>query len=203
MFYSITGKVVHTDEKIAAISCGPVAFKCFCTRNTLSKISANTGDVTLYTHLNVREDAIDLFGFYTEAELETFKMLISVSGIGASFAFAILSELTPDRLALAVASGDVKAICAAKGIGQKSAQRIIMELKDKLSASSFISDEAAGITAAVSAASEMSNTADAIAALSALGYTQSEAASAVSRLDPSLSTDDLIKAALKSMTLRF
>ena len=153
--------------------------------------------------MNVREDAIELFGFYTEAELEAFKLLTTVSGIGASSAFAVLSELTPDRLALAVASGDFKSICAAKGIGQKIAQRIVMELKDKMSSAAFVSDDVASAAGAVSAAASMSNTSEAVAALVSLGYTQSESASAVSKLDPSLSVDELIKAALKSMMLRF
>jgi Holliday junction DNA helicase RuvA len=87
-------------------------------------------DVTLFTHLNVREDALDLFGFITEEELEAFKLLISVSGVGPKAALAILSELTPDAFAVAVASGDTKAITAANGVGPKLAQRVIMELKD-------------------------------------------------------------------------
>lgn len=203
MFYSITGKIINKDDKSVAVSCGAVAFKCFCTRNTLAAVSGKTGDVTLFTHLNVREDAIELFGFYTEAELEAFKLLTTVSGIGASSAFAVLSELTPDRLAIAVASGDFKSICAAKGIGQKIAQRIVMELKDKMSSAAFVSDDVASAAGAVSAAASMSNTSEAVAALVALGYTQSESTVAVSKLDPSLSVDELIKAALKSMMLRF
>lgn len=203
MFYSITGKIINKDDKSVAVSCGAVAFKCFCTRNTLTAVSGKSGDVTLFTHLNVREDAIELFGFFTEAELEAFKLLTTVSGIGASSAFAVLSELTPDRLAIAVASGDFKSICAAKGIGQKIAQRIVMELKDKMSSAAFVSDDVASAAGAVSAAASMSNTSEAVAALVALGYTQSESTVAVSKLDPSLSVDELIKAALKSMMLRF
>ena len=203
MFYSITGKIINKDDKSVAVSCGAVVFKCFCTRNTLAAVSGKIGDVTLFTHLNVREDAIELFGFYTEAELEAFKLLTTVSGIGASSAFAVLSELTPDRLAIAVASGDFKSICAAKGIGQKIAQRIVMELKDKMSSAAFVSDDVASAAGAVSAAASMNNTSEAVAALVALGYTQSESTVAVSKLDPSLSVDELIKAALKSMMLRF
>lgn len=204
MFYSLTGKVVYKGEQTVGVSCGGVAFKCFTTAATLGKISASgTADITLYTHLNVREDALDLFGFYDEYELEAFKMLIGVSGVGPKAALAVLSQLSPDTFAVAVASGDVKAITAANGVGPKLAQRIIMELKDKISNATFISDESADVSAAVGTANSVSNTSEAIAALTSLGYSQTEASVVVSKLSPELSTEDLIKAALKNMTLRF
>lgn len=202
MFYSLTGEVVFKDEQIVALSCGGVAFKCFATRNTLARV--NEGEsITLYTHLNVREDALDLFGFYGKDELEAFKLLTSVSGVGPKAGLAILSELTPDEFALAVASGDSKAISRANGVGAKIAQRIIMELKDKISGVSFVSEENSIVSNAVKATNTMSNTKEAIEALVALGYSQSEASIAVSKLSPDLSTDDLIRNALKNMTLRF
>lgn len=202
MFYSLTGEVVFKDEQIVALSCGGVAFKCFATRNTLARV--NEGEsITLYTHLNVREDALDLFGFYGKDELEAFKLLTSVSGVGPKAGLAILSELTPDGFALAVASGDSKAISRANGVGAKIAQRIIMELKDKISGVSFVSEENSIVSNAVKATNTMSNTKEAIEALVALGYSQSEASVAVSKLSPDLSTDDLIRNALKNMTLRF
>ncbi len=204
MFYSLTGKIIHKGEQTVAISCGGVGFKCFTTRNTLSKLSLNdNSDVTVFTHLNVREDALDLFGFATEEELEAFKMLIGVSGVGPKAALAILSELSPDAFAVAVASGDSKAITAANGVGPKLAQRVIMELKDKIANVSFISDESSAVSSAVNTANNMSNTSEAIAALTALGYSQTEASVAVSKLSPSLSVEELIKGALKNMTLRF
>lgn len=204
MFYSLTGKIIHKGEQTVAISCGGVGFKCFTTRNTLSKLSLNNNnDVTVFTHLNVREDALDLFGFATEEELEAFKMLIGVSGVGPKAALAILSELSPDAFAVAVASGDSKAITAANGVGPKLAQRVIMELKDKIANVSFISDESSAVSSAVNTANNMSNTSEAIAALTALGYSQTEASVAVSKLSPSLSVEELIKGALKNMTLRF
>ncbi len=203
MFYSLTGKIIHTGEQTVAISCGGVGFKCFTTRNSLSKLSLNNSDVTVFTHLNVREDALDLFGFATEEELEAFKMLIGVSGVGPKAALAILSELSPDAFAVAVASGDSKAITAANGVGPKLAQRVIMELKDKIANVSFISDESSAVSSAVNTANNMSNTSEAIAALTALGYSQTEASVAVSKLSPSLSVEELIKGALKNMTLRF
>ncbi len=203
MFYSLTGKLIHKTEQTVVISCGGVGFKCFTTRTTLSGLSGKPGDVTVFTHLNVREDALDLFGFATEEELEAFKLLISVSGVGPKAALAILSELTPDSFAVAVASGDSKAITAANGVGPKLAQRVIMELKDKISSVSFISEESSSVSGAVSVANNMSNTAEAIAALTALGYSQTEASVAVSKLSPNLSVEELIKGALKNMTLRF
>ena len=203
MFYSLTGKLIHKSEQSVAISCGGVGFKCFTTRTTLSKLASVSGEVTLFTHLNVREDALDLFGFLTEEELEAFKLLIGVSGVGPKAALAILSELSPDAFAVAVASGDAKAITAANGVGPKLAQRVIMELKDKIAGVSFISEEGSAVSGAVSAVNNMSNTAEAIAALTSLGYSQTEASVAVSKLSPDMSVEDLIKNALKSMTLRF
>lgn len=202
MFYSLSGEIIFKDEQSFAISCGGVGFKCFATRKTLAVLSLNN-KTTVFTHLNVREDALDLFGFSSQEELDAFKLLVSVSGVGPKAALAILSELSPDSFAVAVASGDSKAITAANGVGPKLAQRIIMELKDKISTASFVSDESSTISNAVNTANSMSNTAEAIAALTALGYSQSEASVAVSKLSPSLSVEDLIKGALKNMTLRF
>ncbi len=203
MFYSLTGKIIYKDEQTIAISCGGVGFKCFTTRNSLAKLSFQSGEVTVFTHLNVREDALDLFGFATNDELDAFKLLISVSGVGPKAALAILSELTPDAFAVAVASGDSKAITAANGVGPKLAQRVIMELKDKIANASFISEESSSVSSAVNTANSMSNTSEAIAALTALGYSQTEASVAVSKLSPNLSVEELIKGALKNMTLRF
>ena len=203
MFYSLTGKIVYKDEQSFAISCSGVAFRCFATRNTLSRLNSKDAEITVFTHLNVREDALDLFGFCSPEELDAFKLLITVSGVGPKAALAILSELTPDAFALAVASGDTKAITAANGVGPKLAQRVVMELKDKIAGVSFISEESSSVSSAVSAVNNMSNTADAIAALVSLGYSQSEASVAVSKLSPSLSVDELIKGALKNMTIRF
>ena len=203
MFYSLTGKIIYKDEQTVAISCGGVGFKCFTTRNSLAKLSSQSGEVTVFTHLNVREDALDLFGFATNDELDAFKLLITVSGVGPKAALAILSELSPDAFAVAVASGDTKAITAANGVGPKLAQRVIMELKDKIANVSFISEESSSVSSAVNTANSMSNTSEAIAALTALGYSQSEASVAVSKLSPNLSVEELIKGALKNMTLRF
>ena len=199
MFYSITGKVVAIEETFAAVECSGIAFQCMTTLNTLSKI-AKTGDtVTLYTYLNVREDAMDLFGFYTQQELACFKQLISVSGVGPKAALAVLSQLSPDKLALCVASGDVKSITQAQGVGPKIAQRIVLELKDKLSKSLSSEDFSAAEAFAVSSAPSNSNLSEAVEALVMLGYSRSEAASAISKLDNKLPAEELIRLALKAL----
>ncbi|NLA72557.1 MAG: Holliday junction branch migration protein RuvA [Clostridiales bacterium] len=196
MFYSLTGNIIYRDENSVALSCGGVSFRCFTTYNTLSKIGGNDGAVTLFTHLNVREDSLDLYGFYNIDELDVFKLLIGVSGIGPKAALSILSEFTPDLLAVSVASGDSKSLTKAQGIGAKLAQRVVLELKDRLG--SYSGSEQNTNLGAVSAVSEMSNTQSAVSALVELGYSQTEATLAVSKLSPSLSEEELIKAALKS-----
>lgn len=193
MFYSLTGKIIMTDASSVAIECGGVGFKCSASLNTLKKVGAVGQRVTLYTHLAVREDALELFGFYDENELSCFKLLISISGVGPKAALAVLSEMTPERLAVAVSNGDVKSVTKAQGVGPKLAQRIILELKGKLSAavSEDDGDFAPGMTENVSEKSS-----EAISALQFLGYSQYEASKAVRGLDPSLSVEEMIKKAL-------
>ena len=154
--------------------------------------------MTLFTYLSVREDALDLFGFYDKDELDCFKMLIAVSGVGPKAALAILSQLTPGKLALAVAAGDVKAITAAQGVGPKIAQRIFVELKDKLNV--FSDSSAGGSLDFISRAAASSNAAEAIEALTALGFSKSESSIAVGKLDPEDSVDNLIKKALAALS---
>ncbi len=195
MFYSITGTVVFSDENSVAVDCNGVAFRLFTTLNTLKKCAPVGEKQTLYTVLNVREDALDLFGFADKNELDCFKLLTSVSGVGPKAGLAILSQLTPDKLALSVAGGDVKAITAAQGVGPKIAQRVVLELKGKLDGfaldSKALGDIAAAQKATVSYAGE-----DAVNALVMLGYSRSEASIAVGKLDGNLSTEDMIKQAL-------
>lgn len=199
MFYSLTGNVVYTDETSVALSCSGVAFRCYTSFNTLCKIGSTGETVTLYTYLSVREDALDLFGFYDTAELDCFKILIGVSGVGPKAAIAILSRLTPDKLSQAVATGDVKAITAAQGVGPKIAQRIIVELKDKLAP--FATGVSSVDFTSVSAVNSSSGGSDAVDALMALGYSRSEASLAVGKLDQSLPVDELIKQALMKLAM--
>lgn len=192
MFYSITGELVYSDTKIAAVSCSGVAYKCFVSFATSSQLPKIGGEVTLFTHLCVREDALDLYGFATQGELATFEMVTGVSGVGPKVGLAILSSMSPDEFSLAVAAGDHKTITRAPGVGPKLAQRIVLELKDKIGA------YAAGILDTESLGSSQGglDMADAIAALQSLGYTRSEAAMAIGKLDPSLPLEDKIKKGL-------
>ena len=137
-----------------------------------------------------------MFGFCDKDELDCFKLLINVTGVGPKAALAILSQLTPNRLAVCVASGDIKSITAAQGVGAKIAQRVVLELKDKLAKGLDLSVNTIDVSA-VNSASSSGNQAEAVSALTMLGYTQTEAASAVGRLDQSLPSDELIKQALR------
>ena len=132
MFYSLSGKLIVKSGSTAVVECGGVGFTCGVTLQTLQRLPQIGEPVTLYTHLSVREDALDLFGFADPAELDFFRLLIGVSGIGPKVALAVLSQLPPDRLALCIATGDAKSITRAQGVGPKVAQRIVMELKDKV-----------------------------------------------------------------------
>ncbi len=201
MFYSLTGKLAHTEPGMAVIDVGGVAFKCFTSMNTLRGLPQLGEKATLYTHLNVREDALDLFGFLTQTELNCFKLLTAISGVGPKAGIAILSELTPENVALAAAAGDSKRFTKANGVGPKLAQRIVLELKDKVKSLSGpgglnLEDLQPG------GPSASGNAAQAVEALVTLGYSPSEAAQAVGRLDSALPPEELIRLALKSFGSR-
>lgn len=197
MFYSLTGKVTVIEESFVVLECSGVAFQCMTTLNTISKIGRAGETATLYTHLNVREDALDLFGFYTREELACFRELISVSGVGPKAALSILSLLSPDKLALCISSGDVKTITKAQGVGPKLAQRVVLELKGKIS--SQLSSSSASAAEGIAAAASSGSAAEAIEALVMLGYSRSEAAAGISKLDSSLPVEELVRLALKSL----
>lgn len=196
MIYSVNGTVELIEPNLAVIDCGGVGYACRTTANTLSQLKIGE-KAKLLTYLSVREDAVELFGFYDAAELNCFKMLISVSGVGPKAALSILSGMTPQAFALCVASGDSKTLTNAPGIGRKTAERIVLELKDKVSKQ----DVAAGVKgSAVPIVAAPSNTyAEAVSALMVLGYSNSEATSALSGLDPSAPSDELIRAGLKKL----
>ncbi|MBC8569218.1 Holliday junction branch migration protein RuvA [Zongyangia hominis] len=198
MIYSIRGTVVHTEPNLIVVECGGVGYQCLTTNQTIAKLPKEQKSVLIYTYLQVREDALTLFGFYDRNELRFFKMLISVSGVGPKAALSILSDNSPERFALCVASGDYKTLTRSPGIGPKIAQRIVLELKDKISneqLSQVVSESAAPVDFG------SSNVAEAIGALVVLGYSQSEAASAVAKLDGSLPVEELIKGALKKLAM--
>lgn len=197
MLYNLKGTLTASDVNYIVVECSGVGFKCFATLNTVKNIGKTGDSVNVYTYLSVREDAMDLYGFATMAELDSFKLLISVSGVGPKAALAILSELTPDRLALCVASGDSKTITLAQGVGKKTAERVVLELKDKMGAVS--SPENAVAVNAVSSDAGGSDTAEAVEALVALGYSRSDAAAAVAALDKKLSVDEMIRQGLRQL----
>lgn len=196
MIYSLTGEIVAVEPNGFAIQCGGIAFFCFSTMNTMTKIGMKGASATVYTYLNVREDAMELYGFATPNELDAYKQLITVSGVGPKAALAILSAMTPDQLALSIASGDVKAITKAQGVGAKIAQRIVLELKNKFS-TDLTAEQSEVVAAVQSAAGSDFN--EAVEALIQLGYSRSEAAAAVGKLDKSLPVEELIRLALKSL----
>ncbi len=200
MIYSVTGNVVAFDTNSVVVDVNGVAFRCMTTFTTSQKCASMGAKVTLFTYLNVREDAMELFGFYDKAEMDCFKMLITVNGVGPKMALAILSEMSADKVALSIAAGDHKALTKANGVGPKLAQRICMELKDKVGSLAVGGTVEADLSA-VSATLENSNTAEAVAALEMLGYSQSDASVAVSKIDSTLSVEDIIKQALKMLSL--
>lgn len=197
MLYNIRGKLTVSDVNFIVVECGGVGFKCFTTLNTVKNIGRTGDEVNVFTYLSVREDAMDLYGFATLDELNAFKLLISVSGIGPKAAAAILSELAPDRLAVCIASGDAKAITKAQGVGKKTAERVVLELKDKMG--SIAVGDASDVVSSVASVGESSNSAEAVEALVALGYSQSDAAVVVGSMDKSLSVDEMIRNGLKQL----
>ncbi len=195
MIYSVRGKFIHSEPGFAVIECGGVGYRCQTTSYTQRNIKLNT-EVTLFTHLNVREDAMELFGFYSQAELQSFRTLIGVTGVGPKMALSILSELTVEQVAMAVSASDVKSLTRASGVGPKLAQRIILELKDKLKgfATSEISVESAG-----SVITDTGNISKAVAALAVLGYSAADVTPVLSKLDPTLTVEQLIAQTLRRM----
>lgn len=197
MIYSLNGTLIHKDEEIAVIDCGGVGYACAVSNNTLSRLPKIGQKVTLLTHLYVKDEVVMLIGFYDSKELECFKLLRTVNGVGVKSAIAILSSLSPEQLALAIVGEDLKSITKAPGIGKKVGQRIILELKDKMKND----DIAVGISQISETVSSRENTniGEAIDALLVLGYEQSDIVSIVSKLDKELSTEDIIKQALKKL----
>ena len=197
MIYHLNGELVLCDMTLAVIDCGGVGYKLLISGNTLGKISDRVGErVKLFTYMKVSEDAVDLYGFADEDELETFKLLISVSGVGAKFALSILSLMTPSRLAAAIGAGDAKAIAKAQGVGPKTAQRIILELKDKMAKQITVDTDTGEVITEEPAGNNMS---DAIDTLIVLGYKRGEATAALKGIDPKLSLEEVIRLALKKL----
>ena len=197
MIYNVRGTLTYTDINYAVVECGGVGFKCFVSMITLKELPSVGMEANLYTYLAVREDAMDLFGFATQQELDAFKLLITVSGVGPKAAMAVLSVLPPDRLSIAVSSGDVKSIQSAQGVGKKTAERIVLELKDKMLG--IAPPNAAAVQGIRSVASN-SDAQEAVEVLVSLGFNQSDAATVVGSMDSGLSVDDMIRKGLKQLS---
>lgn len=197
MIYSVRGILIYAEPTFAVVECGGVGFKCFISNSTLASLPSSGKEVNLLTYMSIREDAMDLYGFSTPNELDAFKLLISISGVGPKAAISILSALTPDKLAIAVSSGDVKSIQQAQGIGKKTAERIVLELKDKMVG--VASGSASVVVEGIKNVSTNNNSQEAVEVLVSLGYNQSDAAAVIGGLDPSMSVDDMIRKGLKAL----
>ena len=199
MIYCLTGKIVKKSMNAVVLSCGGVGYYAQCPASVAGALPGVGKEAAIYTVMSVTENDVSLYGFATEEQQACFEMLTAVSGVGPKVGLAILSVMEPERVALAISAGDHKAFKAASGVGPKLAQRIVLELKDKV-AKGFVDgislEDVAGASAQTPAAQSSSQ---AIAALVSLGYSQSEAALAVSKIDATLPVEEIIKLALRGM----
>ena len=199
MFYYVDGTVTVLRQGLAVIDCGGVGYACHASQNTIGKLKIGTR-ARLMTYLNVREGIFELYGFIDEEEQSCFEMMIGVSGVGPKAALSILSVAPPDRLALSIITGDEKMLMQAPGIGKKIAQRIVLELRDKMSKEQLETASAASPAAAVSVSGGVNHTQEAVAALMVLGYTQAEALHAMEGLDAAnMEAEEIIRRCLKKL----
>lgn len=199
MFYYLEGTVAELLPYLAVIDCGGVGYACKTTNNTLSSLKKGQRG-KLYTYLNVGEDIFDLYGFATQNELNSFKMLLGVSGVGPKAALAILSVGTPETLAMAIVTGDEKTLTMAPGIGKKIAQRIILELKDKMAKETAAGLDFSDGKGAPAAPVFTSKATEAAQALAVLGYSSQEAAAALKGIDvENLPLEEIIRQSLRKM----
>lgn len=199
MFYHLNGTITEMEPGLAVIDCGGVGFAVNTTANTLGQLQRGKS-ARLYICEQVREDAFDLYGFATLGEKRCFEMLISVSGVGPKAAVAILSVNTPEHVCMAVLGDDERALTAAQGVGKRLAQRIILELKDKMGKQADELSGAAGTAPVVAPTGEKTRMADVMSALTVLGYSRAECAAAMKGVDvDALSVEDAIRAALRNM----
>jgi Holliday junction DNA helicase RuvA len=202
MYYYLNGELALRDINTCVIDCGGVGYKLTISTITSESLASKLGQkVTLYTHLAVREDGVEMFGFGSNEERHTFNLLTAVSGIGPKAAMSILSVMTPDRLAMAVCTEDVKSISKAPNIGAKTAARIVLELKDKIAKempmASAVTKDTVGAVNTVRMST--GNLAEATEALMVLGYDRSTVIKALGGIDPTLDVGAIIKIALKKL----
>lgn len=196
MIYCLNGTVLKKNTDSVVISCGGVGYLAQVPTNVSAALPPVGKEATLYTVMNVTENDVSLFGFASEAQKSCFEMLTGVSGVGPKVGIALLNALEPDRIALAISAGDHKALTAANGVGPKLAQRITLELKDKVGKGLVDGVTLSDVSAA--AAAPAAGASQAIAALVSLGYSQSDAALMVSKVDESLPVEEIIRLALRS-----
>lgn len=199
MIYCLQGELLKKTLDSVVVLCGGVGYQVQVPVSVSGALPAVGHTATVYTIMNVSDNDVSLFGFANEEQQECFRMLTGVTGVGPKAALAILSALTPERVALAVSAGDHKAFTAAKGVGNKLAQRITLELKDKVGKGLAEGVQLGDVAAA---AASISGPAQAIAALVSLGYSQSEAASAVAGVEENLPVEEIIRLALRGMAGR-
>ena len=192
MYYYIKGEYVFKDENFIVVEAGGVGYKIYTSGKTVENMPPLESPVKIYTHFYVREDIQDLYGFYSNEELSMFLQLISVSGVGPKAALSILSAASPGEIAGAVIKRNIKVITKAQGVGPKLAERIILELKNKIQTIDAIEEEFSDVDIS-------DNTSEAVSALTALGYSEQEAKKAVGLTDSNMSVEDMIKEALKKL----
>lgn len=195
MYYYVRGTVAEMGPNLAVIDCGGVGYACATTNYTLAQLKKGE-QAKLFTYLHVREEIFDLYGFASQAELSSFKMLLGVSGVGPKAALAILSSGTPDQLALSIVTGDEKSLTGVPGIGKKIAQRIILELKDKLAKEQGSFNAQVGTMAPAVSGGKVQ---EAASALAVLGYSSQEISAALKGVDAELPVEEIIRQTLKKM----
>ena len=202
MIYCLTGKIVKKSMSAVVLSCGGVGYYAQCPASVAGALPGVGQETTLYTVMSVTENDVSLYGFATEEQQACFEMLTAVSGVGPKVGLAILSVMEPQRVALAISAGDHKAFKAANGVGPKLAQRIVLELTDKVAKGFVDGISLEDVAGAASGEPASQSSAQAIAALVSLGYSQSEAALAISKIDATLPVEEIIKLALRGMAGR-
>ena len=202
MIYCLTGKIVKKSMSAVVLSCGGVGYYAQCPASVAGALPGVGKEATLYTVMSVTENDVSLYGFATEEQQACFEMLTAVSGVGPKVGLAILSVMEPQRVALAISAGDHKAFKAASGVGPKLAQRIVLELKDKVAKGFVDGISLEDVAGAASDAPASQSSAQASAALGSLGYSQSEAALAISKIDATLPVEEIIKLALRGIAGR-
>lgn len=199
MFYYVEGTVALLKQGLAVIDCGGVGYACHASQNTIGKLKIGAR-ARLLTYLNVREDIFELYGFIDEEEQSCFEMMIGVSGVGPKAALSILSVAPPDRLALSIITGDEKMLMQAPGIGKKIAQRIVLELRDKMSKEQLETASSVSPVAMAAVSGGVNHTQEAVAALMVLGYSQAEALQAMEGLDAAqMEAEEIIRQCLKKL----